>query len=188
MSAQTATMIGTNSNKIEETKQVQLSEPPPPPPPPRISAEDLKAGKKRKNSPDTSKRKIFFYFLLLKVILCLKFFLFVFLFFFISDNEEPKESKQRILEPLPPGVDQEISYTLPTSALEAGVIYGAQQTNPIYASTLAGAAAAAGIPLISHHHHHHHPHTALMQGQLVHYNQAYHQHLHNVSIKKKLLY
>lgn len=87
-------------------------------------------------------------------------------------DETPKEPKN---EPLPPGVDPpELAYTLPTSALEACGLYGAQQTNPIYAATLAGA--AAGIPLLSH------THTALMQGQLaMHYNPAYHQHLHNVT-------
>ncbi|XP_014217950.1 MHC class II regulatory factor RFX1 [Copidosoma floridanum] len=124
---------------------------PSPPPPPRIFAEDLKQGKKRKNSPER------------------------------SEHEEDSKDPKRGLEPLPPGVDSpEVAYTLPASALEAGVLYGAQQTNPIYAATLAGAAAAAGIPLLQHHHHHHH--TALMQGQLVHYNSAYHQHLHNQAL------
>ena len=93
------------------------------------------------------------------------------LFLFTDDT-----SKDNKPEPLPPGVDPpELSYTLPASALEAGVLYGAQQTNPIYAATLAG----AGIPILSSHH----PHTALMSGHhLMQYNSAYHQHLHNVSI------
>jgi hypothetical protein len=87
-----------------------------------------------------------------------------------------KDEKPRA-EPLPPGVDPpEITYTLPASALEASVLYGTQQTNPIYAATLAG----TGIPILSHHH------TALMQSQLMHYNPAYHQHLHNVSSGSRL--
>ena len=91
----------------------------------------------------------------------------------LPTDDSSKEGKP-VTEPLPPGVDPpEIAYTLPASALEAGVLYGAQQTNPIYAATLAG----AGIPLLPHHH------TALMQGQLMHYNPAYHQHLHNVSTR-----
>ncbi|OXU22635.1 hypothetical protein TSAR_013641 [Trichomalopsis sarcophagae] len=169
MSAQAATMSTTS--KIEpqppsttevNPPQPQEDPPPPPPPsisspepppPPRIFAEDLKRSnenRKRKASPDISDRKggALYY-------------------------EAPKDAAKPLTEPLPPGVDPpEIAYTLPASALEAGVLYGAQQTNPIYAATLAG----AGIPLLSHHH------TALMQGQLMHYNPAYHQHLHNQAL------
>lgn len=81
----------------------------------------------------------------------------------------PKVSKSANNEPLPPGVDApEMPYALPPSVLESGVLYAASphQTNPIYAATM-------GNAILTHH-------TALMQGQLLHYP-AYH-HLHNVII------
>ena len=104
------------------------------------------------------------------------------LFFILVFSEEPTDMhlKPPGPEPLPPGVEPpELAHHY---AIDPTVLYGAhQQPHPIYAATLAGAAAAAaaGLPLLQHPHHHH---AALVQGQLVHYNPAYHQHLHNVSV------
>ncbi|XP_014221578.1 fibrous sheath CABYR-binding protein-like [Trichogramma pretiosum] len=170
-----------------EDDQPPTSVPPPPiisspspPPPPKIYAEDLKRSesRKRKGSP----------------------------------YEEPSEILAKVPttggpvaavhEPLPSP-----AYEPPTPDLAAAaaahyaldptsaVLYGTaaahhQQPHPIYAATLAGAAAAAaaGLPLLqhphAHHHAHHHPHPhpALVQGQLMHYNPAYHQHLHNQAL------
>ncbi|XP_058796412.1 formin-binding protein 4-like [Phymastichus coffea] len=170
MSAQTTTMSNDSckpeNNVDPQSKQEPpteapppptISGPPSPPPPPRINAEDLKRGRKRKGSPDVdgSTSKGLHSHPILP----------------ITNTWQPNEVSLAEVEPA------EIAYTLPTSALEAGVLYGAQQTNPIYAATLAG---AAGIPLLSH------PHTALMQGQLMHYTPAYHQHLHNQALVARL--
>lgn len=95
-------------------------------------------------------------------------------------TQSSKASSLAVSEPLPPGVDSpDLSYSLSASAMDSTVLYtaAAQQTNPIYAATLGSAA----VPLLAHH-------TALMQGQLMHYP-AYHP-LHNVinnkNIKQKL--
>ncbi|XP_051156262.1 formin-binding protein 4-like isoform X2 [Leptopilina boulardi] len=150
-----------NSSDIKVPPPPQISNPSPPPPP-RIYAEDLKRGQKRKNSQDND-----------------------------LDNKKEKveqapplpdatvETSQPPLppsppkviksnEPLPPGVDPpEIPYALPATVLESGVLYAAtpHQTNPIYAATM-------GNAILTHH-------TALMQGQLLHYP-AY--HLHNQAL------
>lgn len=150
-----------NSSDLKVPPPPQISNPSPPPPP-RIFAEDLKKGQKRKNSQD-------------------------------NDTESKKEKLEpapplpaapietpqpplppsppkvsKTNEPLPPGVDPpEIPYALPATVLESGVLYAAtpHQTNPIYAATM-------GNAILTHH-------TALMQGQLLHYP-AY--HLHNPAL------
>ncbi|XP_012280309.1 formin-binding protein 4 isoform X2 [Orussus abietinus] len=84
-----------------------------------------------------------------------------------------KNHGNRRREKLAKGVDPpDMPYTLAASALESNLLYTAtsQQTNPIYAATIGN----PGLPLLNHH-------TALMQGQLMHYP-AYHQHLHNQAI------
>ena len=73
-------------------------------------------------------------------------------------------------EPLPPGVDPpEMPFTIAAPNIETTMLYTTTgpQSNPIYAATI------ADPTMLSHH-------TALMQGQLLHYP-TYHQHLHNVS-------
>ncbi|XP_033214231.1 formin-binding protein 4-like isoform X2 [Belonocnema kinseyi] len=176
MEVEEATSRGiSDSSDIKVPPPPQISSPSPPPPP-RICAADLKRGKKRKGSQekelDNKKEKS-------EQVTNSSLDL-------ASANpplptipaetvqpplppSPPKASKSGNNEPLPPGVDApEMPYALAPSVLESGVLYAASphQTNPIYAATM-------GNAILQHH-------TALMQGQLLHYP-AYH-HLHNQAL------